>query len=515
MTQKKFTFKLVYLIFLAVLAALVLAATMYVRSLLTDYEAAQPQRQAEAVIGELVAAAEDGTFLTKYPLPEAAAGRFEEGIDLHSAYLALYDKDALSCTEKGGLHGEDELYYYIENDGFPVAEVKLKAAGPAVSKLVVFSLRDWEVDSVVPVFEPRDYTLSLPAEFSVSVNGIPLTAEDNVSDTGKCKYTLEGLYLKPDVKITDSEANYGTYTVKGSRILAEYYDYDLTLPATLTVSLNGAIHEGTDAGGDRVHHSITRLTKPDMKILDLFGNEVTYDGGSELPLTYASIIVDEGYTVQVDGAAVPAKAVATVPNPNYAHFADYVDGLPSISTYNIAILKDDAAITVTDPGGKAVALEEGVTAHNLTADPVGLDAVPAEIAAQVDVLDIAKKWSLFMSADLAFSKLSPSLISGSYQYQVAKKYATGIDITFISNHILRDPAFTGESVSNFVRITEDCFSVDIRFTKHMYLTRTGENVDDTLNDRFYFVRCDDTDDGKDNPAWKLATMKEIIDDARV
>jgi len=225
--------------------------------------------------------------------------------------------------------------------------------------------------------------------------------------------------------------------------------------------------------------------------------------------------VDEGYTVQVDGAAVPAKAVATVPNPNYAHFADYVDGLPSISTYNIAILKDDAAITVTDPGGKAVALEEGVTAHNLTADPVGLDAVPAEIAAQVDVLDIAKKWSLFMSADLAFSKLSPSLISGSYQYQVAKKYATGIDITFISNHILRDPAFTGESVSNFVRITEDCFSVDIRFTKHMYLTRTGENVDDTLNDRFYFVRCDDTDDGKDNPAWKLATMKEIIDDARV
>ena len=57
--------------------------------------------------------------------------------------------------------------------------------------------------------------------------------------------------------------------------------------------------------------------------------------------------------------------------------------------------------------------------------------------------------------------------------------------------------------------------MDIRFTKHMYLTRTGENVDDTLNDRFYFVRCDDTDDGKDNPAWKLATMKEIIDDARV
>ncbi|MBE6963909.1 MAG: hypothetical protein E7429_07365 [Ruminococcaceae bacterium] len=515
MTQKKLTFKLVYLIFLAVLAALVLSATMYVRSLLTDYEASQPQRQVEAVIDELLAAAEDGSFLTKYPLPEAAAGRFEAGMDLHSAYLALYEADALSCVEKGGLHGEDELYYYIENDGFPLAEVKLKAAGPAVSKLVVFSLRDWQVESVTPVFESHDYTLSLPAEFAVSVNGIPLAEEDCTISGGKAKYTLQGLYLKPDVKITDNEGNYAAYTVKNGRILAEYYDYDLTLPATLTVSLNGTVHEGTDAGGDRVHYDITLLTKPDMKILDLFGNEIAYDGGSELPLTYASITVDEGYTVQVDGAAVPAKAVATVPNPNYAHFADYVDGLSGISVYNIAILKADAVITVTDPNGKAVALEEGVTVHNLTADPVGLDAVPAEIAAQVDVLDVAKKWSLFMSADLAFSKLSPSLISGSYQYQVAKKYATGIDITFISNHILRDPAFTGESVSNFVWITEDCFSVDISFTKHMYLTRTGENVDDTLNDRFYFVRCDDTDNGRDDPVWKLATMKEIIDNARV
>jgi len=171
-TDRKFI-RLCLIIFLAVLAALVLSATMYVRSLLTDYEASQPQRQVEAVIDELLAAAEDGSFLTKYPLPEAAAGRFEAGMDLHSAYLALYEADALSCVEKGGLHGEDELYYYIENDGFPLAEVKLKAAGPAVSKLVVFSLRDWQVDwlltcSIIGIRQRCSWVIQVPLPWAVA-----------------------------------------------------------------------------------------------------------------------------------------------------------------------------------------------------------------------------------------------------------------------------------------------------------------------------------------------------------
>ena len=118
-----------------------------------------------------------------------------------------------------------------------------------------------------------------------------------------------------------------------------------------------------------------------------------------------------------------------------------------------------------------------------------------------------------MSNDLKFSKLSGKLITGSYQYEVARKYATGIDITFISNHVLLDPAFTENSVTNFRWITDECFSVDISFVKHMRLTRTGQLVDDEVNDRFYFVKYDDTVNGVNDPTWKLASMKEIINDA--
>ena len=68
-------------------------------------------------------------------------------------------------------------------------------------------------------------------------------------------------------------------------------------------------------------------------------------------------------------------------------------------------------------------------------------------------------------------------------------------------------------MTNFTWISEHCFSVDISFVKHMKLTRGGMLVDDPMNDRFYFVWYDDTDDRVDNAAWKLAGIKEIVDDA--
>ena len=40
---------------------------------------------------------------------------------------------------------------------------------------------------------------------------------------------------------------------------------------------------------------------------------------------------------------------------------------------------------------------------------------------------------------------------------------------------------------------------------------SGKRVDDLMNDRFYFVKYDATDDGIDNGAWKIASMKEIVE----
>ena len=174
--------------------------------------------------------------------------------------------------------------------------------------------------------------------------------------------------------------------------------------------------------------------------------------------------------------------------------------------YTIVILKDDAKVEVTDSEGEVLALDPERTVQDLTgaSAPTPLDSVPAEVAATVDVLQVLKDWSLFMSVDLDFASLSKHLIYNSYQYKIAYKYNYSIDRTFTSWHTLKNPAFTEESVKNFVWLTDDCFSVDIRFVKHMLVS--GKDLDDEMNERCYFAK---DAGGK----WKLVGMKEVIENA--
>ena len=120
-----------------------------------------------------------------------------------------------------------------------------------------------------------------------------------------------------------------------------------------------------------------------------------------------------------------------------------------------------------------------------------------------------------MSKDLngynfGFNEISKHLITSSYLYNMAQKWVNGIDISFISHHTLQNPPFSDESVTNYIRISENCFSVDISFVKHMILVE-GSYVPDSMNSRFYFVKYDGTNDFVDNPEWKIADIKEIVE----
>lgn len=501
-----------YLIFLAVLAALVAAAALYVRSVLRDYEDAQPERYVREAAAQLSAAAGDGTLWDTYPFPQVSPGPFEEGRDLRADYAALLSGEGVDCVRQNGRRTDDHQVYDVVSDGFVLAEVELRPDGEPVTRLGILSFQDWAVEAVRPVIRAQDYSLTVPAGFTVQVNGIALAEEDGTADgAGGVTYALQGICLKPELRIADPSGTLTGCTFKGDKAVPELYRYSLTLPAALTVTVDGAVHPGQTLENGMVRHDIAQIAKPEVTVTDRSGNTVAYEGGDKLPLTYMTITAESGYTVRVAGQVLQPDS--TAPSPDYAHFAEYVPDLPQISRYDVAVLQDEAEVTVTDPQGAPVELEPGLHSYDLTAQSRGLDAVPQEVADQVDVLDAAQKWSLFMSTDVSFSRLAPSLIKDSYQYQVAYRYAHSIDITFTSPHSLLDPAFTDVSVGNFVWITDRCFSVDISFVKHMKLTRGGMLVDDPMNDRFYFVWYDDTDDRVDNAAWKLAGIKEIVDDA--
>ncbi len=507
--MKKFltTFRLAYLIYAGVLVALVIAATVYVGSLLRNYEDSQPQNIAQQAVDQFLTNAKEEDVWQKYNLPQVSLSGYEANLNLKEAYLAQFS-DNLKFVPQTGT-AEDELLYNVESDGFCLAQIKLKAAGPTYTKLAVFSMRDWSVESFVPILTSHDYTLTVPASFDVKING--MTA-DGTEKNQKTEYSFAGLYLKPELTITDEANEQAQYAFKKNKIVAKYFDCSLTLPAALSVEVNGAPFTGTAAGNNQLHYSIAALTKPEIKIADLYGNTVVFDGSSELPLTYATITADERYDVQVMGKEVPAKAVTIGPNPEYAGFADFVKDLPGMAVYQIAVLMEDAEITVKDIQGNPVTLDKESSSHDFTLQPVGLETVPASVSSEVNVLDIAQKWSLFLTRDYAFSRLKQYIVPNSYQYEVAYKYATSIDYTFVSSHTLFNPPFVNNLVTNFVWITDDCFSVDISFVKRMNVARVGA-VDDPMNDRFYFVKYDSTKDGVDNPVWMLASMKEIVTNA--
>ena len=510
MKKKLSAFRLVFLIYILILAGLVLAAVSYVSSLLREYEASQPEAYVQQAVEQLRTDAASGDFWSKYSgISEINPGEFEQNIDVKAQYLVQFTSENLEFTQNSA-PSEDELCYDVKHNGVCIARVNLKAQGPAETKLAVFSIREWAVTDVAPVLQAQDYTLTVPASFKVTVNGIPLTEKHgSVQENRQVKYTVPSVYLTPEFSIVDATGEQGEYTLKNGRVRVEFFDYSLTLPTSLTVTVNGEKQEGKVAGTGSALYEIAGLSKPTVEISDHFGNTVHYEGGAELPLTCAVFTASERYHVQVQGKPVPEQAVIKKDNPEYATFAQFVENLPLLCEYNIAILENDAVITATDPAGAVIDLGGESVMADLTVLP-GLDAVPDSVAAEVNVLTVAQNWSKFLTRDLAFSKITPYLIFSSYQYQVAQSYANGPDISYTSRHTLLDPPFRDNNVTNFVWITDDCFSVDISFVKQMRLYY-GALVDDPMNDRFYFVKYDDTADGVDNPTWMLASMKEIVD----
>ncbi|MBR5514709.1 MAG: hypothetical protein IKU52_00735, partial [Clostridia bacterium] len=500
---KKKIFRWVYLGFVVLMIAIAAYCILYVRGLLIEYEAKQPQRCVETVMAELKDESKNAdSFWTTYGMEKIKSSDYEIDIDVREEYLSLYSAPETEYASSIGMAAEDELSYVIKNGDFILAEILLKAKGPVKTKLAVFNFREWKVASVTPVFKQNDYTVTLPEDFSLCVNGLWLSDDDGEkNDKGEIKYTVSGVYLEPDFVIEDPNGEEAEYVVKNFRVHPEIYDYTLKLPYTLSVRVNGEKSEGEDIGEGILLHAIRQLDKPEVIIDDLYGNAVSYEGGA-LDFTNTTLLAYDDYTVKVDGMSIPKEAIREGTSKEYEFLIDIIDDLPKQTEYSIAILKANADIDVTDGNGKKIELEKGKSYYDLTEEMTGEDEVPEEVSDEIDVLSVAQKWSLFMSNDYDFSSLKSYMLPDSYQYEVAAKYASSVDRTFFSGHTLLNPAFTDTSVSNFVWITEDSFSVEISLVKHMRLN-SGDYVDDEMNDRFYFA--------KSGGKWLLCGMKEVTE----
>lgn len=517
--KRKGNFRFIFFVYVCVLIVACAAALIYVSSALREYEKASPRVLVDEAVERLRTEALDGTLWTREDVPDMIGGKYELSSDTKGDFARLIAGE-VTYTQRTQIN-ETDCRYGIKADGFEIAEVILRAVGGPKQKLAIITISDYELVSYRPT--SHSYTLTVPSfvkigdELSFTVNGKALESDAFVEDSvkGTLTATLDGIYSKPSVTVSDKSGNVSSLklpTASDGELDFDSALYELVLPSELEVYLDSVRLEGTPATDGRLYYSIRLARKATVTLRDLYGNSVEYGGGSSVPLTYVTVTAPSDVKITADGAEIPQSAVTLAVNPDYELFEQYVTDLPKNPTYSIVVLRDGALIESTDAAGNVKALDTSDSFIDLTSSTPSDGSIPADISSELDALSVLESWSLFMSNDLDFYTLSTYLIAGSNQYNVASAYNSSIDKTFTSIHTLLDPAFTDESVTNFVRISDSCFSVDISFTKHMRLS-TGDLMDDSMNERCYFVKYASAD-GYGTPTWKLVGMKEIVNDGK-
>lgn len=190
---------------------------------------------------------------------------------------------------------------------------------------------------------------------------------------------------------------------------------------------------------------------------------------------------------------------------------EYVE-LPYEVTYHIDGLYEKPKIQIINKKDQQVEYVEDTNKVQAAFFDKVLPDIPDKLAQEIDVMNAAKTWSLFSTKDLpgpryGLDTVRKFFIKDSYMWNKLGEYARGVDITFVSDH--SNTRFDKEAISEFRAYSDECFSCRIHFLKHMRL-RTGKEQLDETDSYFYFVRIDETDDGIDNPVWKIADIQAAV-----
>ena len=232
-----------------------------------------------------------------------------------------------------------------------------------------------------------------------------------------------------------------------------------------------------------------------------------------------NIVVPHNYEVYINGKELTQNIIAQkVQEEGLAQISKYVE-IPYLVKYQVSNLLKQPNIKILDENKTEVnytwqgkTIEKPINFEKIEQ----LEKAKEKLAGNIDILKIAKDWSLYLTDDLegrlhGFYNISKYLIKDSDLYKYAYKWATGEDITFVSSHILLNPAFTNERISNFEIYNENAFSCEVYLQKNMKLRATGKKIEDKMNEKMYFAYYDGTQDGKNNPTWKLVNMQSVTD----
>ena len=449
--------------------------------------------------------------------------------------------NGIQLTESDIIASENGFHTYliegfIEDASFDIKDAYGNSVVVGTPSLLTNTNQNKRIFSVPVTYECFDFTV--PSDFSVTLNNgtLGVTTEDHYSTyTIYTASPVDSEFLTGHLQATDSIGNTLSFSDVNGTLLPVYDEYTITVPDCYRVfadetqlNLDSATLEAltnpqyTAEAIQLATYHIGLSKTAEFHVVDSQDAPVAYElaqNNLTVPLLDYTVTIPENFTLQINGQTPECTPVLKA-NPEYQYILEYAEA-PQLAEYSFLGLAKAPDLTVTDNLGNQTTYPMVNDDLTITAQ-TGLSALPDTLVGTPDPLLMAKQWSLYMTDDLdgnlndvldsnlnGYYYMRPYLIRDSYYDKVAYQWATNIDITFISDHILLDPVFSEEAISNVVVYNDTCFSCDIYFIKHMQLIRTGKFQDDTFYHQMFFVYVDDTDDGTDNPHWAIADMHEI------
>jgi hypothetical protein len=224
-----------------------------------------------------------------------------------------------------------------------------------------------------------------------------------------------------------------------------------------------------------------------------------------------TVSVPEGFTLLLDGKPVSTDAPHTEAGlPEFEYVAPFTE-VPSGMQYDINGLAAEVRVSaLNNAGDEVAAVQTAPGVYDVPANFAETAEAQAAMAGIADPLYIGELWSQFMTDDVAGSwhgfytvVRECKLLEGSNLYDLADRWASSVDITFVSNHVIT--AWNKESVSNFIQYNENLLSCDVYFEKEMRVA--GQQRIDVFDNRMYFVNI--TDPAIAAPGWYLADMLSL------
>lgn len=229
-----------------------------------------------------------------------------------------------------------------------------------------------------------------------------------------------------------------------------------------------------------------------------------------ITVTDYTILAPEGYTPVIDGVAVDTTyQTGNKENmPGFENISQYVS-LPMLLEYKVQNVLEESDIKVLNPSGEEVPCT--VKGNVVTASYSIASSGSLSDERKEEALGMVQTYEDFLTSDLSganhgLATVQAFLIKDSDYWNLAKQWATGVDITFTSAHTFDNPKYSNVVVDNYCEYSENCYSVHISYNKNMILTRTKEKQTNDFDSTVFFVYIDDSDDGVNNPHWCIADM---------